>query len=192
MQQLQRRAAVRANDPAVSRDLQRAIGNVHADNLLEVRLLQQSAQQFALAAAEVEQRRAPLLFSAASHRRQSLPLSDTRSGSSSSLVSSASSASSSSRRSRPARARSAVLEVAAGNLFALGCVRQPALAVTQQFLHLVVADPVVLVVVENRDQDVQVAQQSCSGRVAASVTCSRGPHPTRERARRADGAWPDA
>ena len=52
-----------------------------------------------------------------------------------------------------------VLEVAADDLLALGVLAEPALAVAQQFLHLVLADPVVLVVVEHRHEDVEVGQQ---------------------------------
>ena len=51
------------------------------------------------------------------------------------------------------------LQVAAGDLFLLGVAGQPALALGEQLLHLVLADEVVLAVVEHRDQDVEVRQQ---------------------------------
>ena len=49
---------------------------------------------------------------------------------------------------------------------ALGMRGQPALAVAQQLLHLVVADPVVLVVVQHRDQHIEVREQ-----VAQAQSC---------------------
>ncbi len=52
-----------------------------------------------------------------------------------------------------------MLEVAPRDLLALGVRRQPALAVTQQLLHLGVIDPVMLVVIEDGHEDVEVAEQ---------------------------------
>ena len=75
-------------------------------------------------------------------------------------ASSASAPSSSTSRASASRVEAAlVLQVAAGDQLALGVRGQPALAVAQQLLDLVVADPVVLVVVEHRDQHVEVRQQ---------------------------------
>jgi hypothetical protein len=55
--------------------------------------------------------------------------------------------------------RSPVLEIAASDLFTLRVCREPPLAVAQQFLDLVFADPVVLRVVEHGDEDIKVGQQ---------------------------------
>ena len=62
-------------------------------------------------------------------------------------------------RERVPREAALVLQVAAGDQLALRVARQPALAVPQQLLDLVVADPVVLVVVEHGDQHVEVREQ---------------------------------
>ncbi len=57
------------------------------------------------------------------------------------------------------------LQVTPGDLFLLGVVGKPAFALGKQFLHFVVANPVMLPVVENGNQDVKVRQQvSQSGR----------------------------
>ena len=53
-----------------------------------------------------------------------------------------------------------MLQVAAGDLLLLGVAGQPALAVAQQLLDLVVADPVVLVVVEDRDSTYRCVSRS--------------------------------
>ncbi len=83
------------------------------------------------------------------------------------------------------------LQVAAGDLFLLRVPGQPALALRQQLLHLVVADEVVLLVVEDRDQDVQVRQQLRQrGRLAGPSPRSTGSRPTRGTARRAGGGRP--
>ena len=52
-----------------------------------------------------------------------------------------------------------MLEVAAGDELARRMVGQPGAAVGQELAGLVVADPVVLVVVEHRQQDVEVGEQ---------------------------------
>ncbi len=52
-----------------------------------------------------------------------------------------------------------VLEVAAGDEVLLGMFGQPALTLTQQLLELVLSDEVVLVVVENRNENVEVGQE---------------------------------
>jgi hypothetical protein len=62
-----------------------------------------------------------------------------------------------------------VLEVAQGDGLALGVVGEPALAEAQQLVDLVVADVVVLAVVEHGDQHVEVREQFASGAVRASV-----------------------
>ena len=71
------------------------------------------------------------------------------------------------------------LQVAAGDQLALGVRRQPALAVAQQLLDLVVADPVVLVVVEHRDR---------ARRGASAGRASR--HRAAQRRRRSTGSRP--
>ena len=50
-------------------------------------------------------------------------------------------------------------EVAPRDELALGMLRQPALAAAEQLLDLGCADPVVLLVVEHRDEHVQVGEQ---------------------------------
>ncbi len=50
-----------------------------------------------------------------------------------------------------------VLQIASGDQLTGRVVGQPFLTVPQQFLNLVLADPVMLVVVENRDQDIEMA-----------------------------------
>ena len=52
-----------------------------------------------------------------------------------------------------------MLVVARRDAFLLGMFGEPALAMSQKFLDLVVADPVVLVIVHDRDEDVQVRQK---------------------------------
>jgi len=52
-----------------------------------------------------------------------------------------------------------VREVAARDGVPLGVRLQPSSAVMQELLDLVMTDPVVLVVVENWDEDVQVREQ---------------------------------
>ena len=62
-----------------------------------------------------------------------------------------------------------MLEVAVDDLLLLRVRRQPRLAVAKQLLHFVLADPVVLVVVQHRDQHVQVREQIVQGdRVATA------------------------
>ena len=60
-------------------------------------------------------------------------------------------------------------QVAPGDQLALGVRRQPALAALEQLLDLGRAHPVVLLVVEDRDQDVQVREQVAEPDVAARV-----------------------
>jgi len=55
--------------------------------------------------------------------------------------------------------RALVLEVAPGDQVALGVRAEPALPAPQELLDLIVAHVVVLLVVEHRDQDVEVRQQ---------------------------------
>ena len=55
----------------------------------------------------------------------------------------------------------AVLEVAADDLLLFRMDGKPRLAVPQQLLHLVVADPIVLVVVQHWNQHVQVGEKWC-------------------------------
>ena len=62
-------------------------------------------------------------------------------------------------RERLARQRALVLEVAVDDQLALGMPGEPALAAAQQLLHLVVADPVVLLRVEHRHEHVEVREQ---------------------------------
>ena len=60
-----------------------------------------------------------------------------------------------------------VLEIAPGDHVALGMGFQPALAMAQQLIDLVVADPVVLFLVEHRHQDIEMLQdigQACRDR----------------------------
>ena len=52
-----------------------------------------------------------------------------------------------------------VLQVAAGDEVLLGMSGEPTFALPKQLLELVLADEVVLVVVENRDEDVEVGQE---------------------------------
>ena len=83
------------------------------------------------------------------------------------------------------------LQVAAGDLLLLRVAGQPAASLGQQLLQLVVADEVVLVVVEDRDQDVQVGQQLRERRdLARSSRRSTGSRPTPGTARRAGAAPP--
>ena len=62
-----------------------------------------------------------------------------------------------------------MLQVAVGDELALGMRGEPALAVPEQLLDLVVADLVVLLVVEHGDQHVEVREQvrrACGARDA--------------------------
>src|SRR5262249_57185485 len=52
-----------------------------------------------------------------------------------------------------------VAEIAPGDQLALRMAREPALAVSQELLDLGVADPVVLLPVEDGDEDVELRQQ---------------------------------
>jgi len=56
-----------------------------------------------------------------------------------------------------------MLEIATDDLFLLGMAREPVAAVPEELFHLVVANPVMLVVVEHRDEDVQVREQVSKG-----------------------------
>ena len=53
----------------------------------------------------------------------------------------------------------AAFQISIDNLLLHWVLREPALAVTQQLVHLCLADPVVLIVVEYGNEDIQVAQQ---------------------------------
>ena len=154
---------------AVSSDTDR---HVHADDLLELLVLEQFPEQLALAAAEVEhplrtagpQRRQdgpdPLLVEAqgllqrlfglvarpllvALRFRRLLFLHQSGKG--------------------LAEEAGLVLQVATGDLLLLGMARQPAAPFRQQLLELVLADEVVLGVVEDGDQDVEVASAAPRG-----------------------------
>ena len=52
-----------------------------------------------------------------------------------------------------------VLQVAAGYQVPLGMAAQPPLTEPQQLLHLLVTDPVMLLVVQDRQKNVEVGQQ---------------------------------
>ncbi|MEH3053798.1 MAG: hypothetical protein PGN13_07270 [Patulibacter minatonensis] len=65
--------------------------------------------------------------------------------------------------------RHLVLEVTARDQLALGVRRQPAVAAREQLLDLVVADPIVLVVVEHWQQHVQVGEQLREAHLAAQT-----------------------
>ena len=60
---------------------------------------------------------------------------------------------------RLAGQRGVVAQVAIGDQLAIGVGAQPLAATTKQLLHLVVPDPVVLVVVEDGEQDVEVLRE---------------------------------
>ena len=51
------------------------------------------------------------------------------------------------------------LQVAAGDQFLVGMVAQPSRAEAQQLVNLIIAHPIVLVVVQNRQQHVQVSEE---------------------------------
>ena len=57
-------------------------------------------------------------------------------------------------RHRPIHQRRAPLQIAADNQLALRMLCQPTLAVTQQFLHLGIADEVMLLIVQHRKQNI--------------------------------------
>ena len=52
-----------------------------------------------------------------------------------------------------------MLEVAVGDQFLLGMRLEPALALAEQLVHFIASDPVVLVVVQHGNQDVEVREQ---------------------------------
>lgn len=56
-------------------------------------------------------------------------------------------------------------EVAAGNELALRVVREPALAAAEQLVDLGLVDPIVLLVVEHRDQEIEVAEKVAKPKV---------------------------
>lgn len=53
----------------------------------------------------------------------------------------------------------AVLEVTTRDQFAFRMLREPPFTAPQQFLHFVVADPTMLIVVQDRQQDIEVGEQ---------------------------------
>ena len=135
---------------------------------VELPVREQRREQLALAAAEVEHAlRARCACSAASDGAEPLLVeADAALSSASSsaavrlgLLVGIGWSSSTSRASASRDEAALVLQVAAGDQLALGVRREPALAVAQQLLDLVVADPVVLVVVEHRDEHVEVGEQ---------------------------------
>ena len=65
---------------------------------------------------------------------------------------------------RLARQDRPVLEVAAHDGVALRVLRQPAFSLAHELVHLVVTDPVVLVVVQDRNEHVEVAQEVAQAR----------------------------
>ena len=144
---------------------------------VELRAPSSSAlQQLALAAAEVEHapaRRSRCSTATTAPSRCSFRLSGASTASSSAVARGLASSSGSAPRRREqlrqrlARQARPVLEVAAGDQLALRMRGEPALAVAQQLLDLVVADPVVLVVVEHRDEHVEVREQVARARTVA-------------------------
>jgi hypothetical protein len=134
-------------------------GDVHAQDAGELRALDQRGEQLALAAAEVrhalgaelgqqlgDPRDAPLL-----QRQRRLQGRLARGGL---LVGDLRQQP----RQRATGEAASPLEVVQGDLVAFWMIGQPALAPGEQLVDLVVADPVVLVVVEDGDEHVEVAQ----------------------------------
>ena len=76
-----------------------------------------------------------------------------------------------------ARQPALVAQVAAGDHLPLGVRGEPAAADAQELLHLGVAHPVVLVVVEHRDQHVEVGQQVAQGTGGAQADREVRAHP---------------
>ncbi len=72
-----------------------------------------------------------------------------------------------------------MLQIAAGDGVALGVRRQPAFAVPQQLVNLVIADPVMFLVVEHRHEHVEVARADRSAGIRrAGPRCSTAHHPS--------------
>ena len=158
------------------RNLEGGVGDVDADDLQERRLLQQRAQQLAIAAAEVEhpcraaraQRgndgAVPLLVQA--HRlldrllfgRALLDVVVNRHVFVDEQL-----------LERRARERPLVFQITIHDQLAIGMVRQPTLAAREQLRDLVVADPIVLLRVEHRDQHIQVRQQLTQPHLTAQM-----------------------
>ena len=154
-------------EPVTGR-LQGSDRHVHADDLLELLVLEQFPEQFALAAAEVEH---PLRTARPDRRKDGPdPLLVQAQGPLQHLFGPVG---------RPllvtlrfrrllllhqpgeglAEEAGLELQIATGDLLSLRMVRQPAAPFRQQLLKLILADEVVLGVVEDRDQDVEVGQQ---------------------------------
>jgi hypothetical protein len=165
--------------------LQIAGGGIDADQPLDPALLQQPGQQLALAAAQVGDRLGAAGAQGVDHGDHPLVVQAQRrlqrifgrglaGGGLDSLVTSLGRQT----LQRIARQGSAVDQVALDDQVARGMALQPAFATLHQLGDLVLADPVVLVVVEHRDQHIevveQVAQPRGSGQSKRDITRSVG------------------
>jgi len=151
---------------AVARHLEIAGGGAHADDPLELPLAQQLANEAARAAAEIEHAtrarfpqhlhhalhplvvQAQRLFQGLQRRRGRPVIIGCRR-----IV----------ELGQPLQGEPgqppAMLEIAPRDQFALRMLRQPAFALPQQLVDLVIADPIVLLVVEHGDEDIEVGQE---------------------------------
>ena len=161
---LNRRKAVVVQ--SVMGDFERAMRHVHADDFSELLFLQQSLEQSAFTATQVQNASRARAFQRGQHRAKTLFVEADVAldgffflrvnfgdgiGIRFALVHEL--------RQRVVHQAALVLEIAARDGFALGMRRQPALAVAQKFFHLVIADPVVLVVVQHRHEHVKMREK---------------------------------
>lgn len=148
------------------RYLERTMRDVDSGDLLETLLLQQKAQEMTFATAEIQDAPGAALPEGGDHGPEALVVEAERLLQLVLLVRLRAVERPRVRKllrhqtlQRQPREAALVLQVSAGDRLPLGMRGQPALPAAHEFLHLVVADPVVLVVVEDRNQHVQVRQE---------------------------------
>ena len=147
------------------RQIEYAAGDIHADDLSELVIGEEATQELALAAAEIRTREAPEAFTTSNtaSRRRSLRLIvfsiDASCSSIFAATISSSGCSSAVSLAMASRTSPVDAQVARNDGIARRMTIEPALSVPKQLLDLVVPNPVVLLIVENRNQDVQVRQQ---------------------------------
>ncbi len=150
----------------IAGDLQGSMRHVDADDLVEGLLLEERSNELALAAAEVQDPLGAALFESGDHRSDALlvqadPLLDLRLflGVRGLEFVGCRQLVSHQPFERIASQAALVLQVAPRDGLALGMRRQPSLAPANQLVDFVVANPVVLVVVQNGNKHVEMREQ---------------------------------